>query len=27
VLERPGLGIDVDEHRLRRRQQEFRRVA
>jgi muconate cycloisomerase len=27
VLERPGLGIDVDEHRLRRRQQEFKRVA
>ena len=27
VPERPGLGIDVDEHRLRRRQQEFKRVA
>jgi muconate cycloisomerase len=27
VLERPGLGIDVDEHRLRCRQQEFKRVA
>ena len=27
VPERPGLGIDVDENRLRRRQQEFRRVA
>jgi L-alanine-DL-glutamate epimerase-like enolase superfamily enzyme len=26
VPERPGLGIDVDEHRLRRRQQEFKRV-
>ena len=25
--ERPGLGIDVDEHRLRRRQHEFKRVA
>lgn len=27
VLERPGLGIEVDEDRLRRRQQEFKRVA
>jgi L-alanine-DL-glutamate epimerase-like enolase superfamily enzyme len=27
VPERPGLGIEVDEHRLRRRQQEFKRVA
>ena len=27
VPEWPGLGIDVDEHRLRRRQQEFKRVA
>jgi L-alanine-DL-glutamate epimerase-like enolase superfamily enzyme len=27
VPERPGLGIDVDEHRLRRRQEEFKRVA
>ncbi len=27
VPERPGLGIDIDEHRLRRRQQEFKRVA
>jgi L-alanine-DL-glutamate epimerase-like enolase superfamily enzyme len=27
VPERPGLGIDVDEHRLRRRQREFKRVA
>jgi muconate cycloisomerase len=27
VPERPGLGIDVDEHRLRRAQQEFRHVA
>jgi muconate cycloisomerase len=27
VPECPGLGIDVDEHRLRRAQQEFRRVA
>jgi muconate cycloisomerase len=27
VLERPGLGVDVDENRLRRRQCEFRRVA
>ena len=27
VPERPGLGIDVDERRLRRRQQEFKRVA
>jgi L-alanine-DL-glutamate epimerase-like enolase superfamily enzyme len=27
VPEQPGLGIEVDEHRLRRRQQEFKRVA
>jgi muconate cycloisomerase len=27
VPEQPGLGIDVDEHRLRRRQHEFKRVA
>jgi muconate cycloisomerase len=27
VPERPGLGIDIDEHRLRRRQQEYKRVA
>jgi muconate cycloisomerase len=27
VPERPGLGVDVDEHQLRRRQQEFKRVA
>jgi muconate cycloisomerase len=27
VLERPGLGIDVDENRLRQRHREFRRVA
>ena len=27
VPEQPGLGIDVDENRLRRRQQEFKRVA
>jgi len=27
VPEHPGLGVDVDEHRLRRRQQEFKRVA
>jgi L-alanine-DL-glutamate epimerase-like enolase superfamily enzyme len=27
VLERPGLGIDVDESRLRQRQREFKRVA
>jgi muconate cycloisomerase len=27
VSDRPGLGIDVDEHRLRRRQHEFKRVA
>jgi muconate cycloisomerase len=27
VPERPGLGVDVDEHRLRRRQREFKRVA
>ena len=27
VPERPGLGIDVDEKRLRRRQQDFKRVA
>ena len=27
VPERPGLGIDVDENRLRQRQREFRRVA
>ena len=27
VPERPGLGLDVDERRLRRRQQEFKRVA
>jgi L-alanine-DL-glutamate epimerase-like enolase superfamily enzyme len=27
VPERPGLGIDVDENRLRRRQQAFKRVA
>ena len=27
VPERPGLGIDVDEERLRRRQQDFKRVA
>jgi L-alanine-DL-glutamate epimerase-like enolase superfamily enzyme len=27
VPERPGLGIEVDEHRLRRRQHEFKRVA
>jgi muconate cycloisomerase len=27
VPERPGLGVDVDERRLRRRQQEFKRVA
>ena len=27
VPQRPGLGIDVDEHRLRRRQQDFKRVA
>lgn len=27
VPERPGLGIDIDEHGLRRRQQEFKRVA
>jgi L-alanine-DL-glutamate epimerase-like enolase superfamily enzyme len=27
VPERPGLGIEVDEHRLRRCQQEFKRVA
>lgn len=27
VPERPGLGIEVDERRLRRRQQEFKRVA
>jgi muconate cycloisomerase len=27
VPERPGLGVDVDEHRLRRRQQQFKRVA
>ena len=27
VPERPGLGVDVDEHRLRRRQHEFKRVA
>jgi len=27
VPERPGLGIDVDETRLRRRQRDFKRVA
>jgi L-alanine-DL-glutamate epimerase-like enolase superfamily enzyme len=27
VPEQPGLGIDVDEHRLRRRQHECKRVA
>jgi len=27
VPERPALGIDIDEHRLRRRQHEFKRVA
>jgi muconate cycloisomerase len=27
VPERPGLGVDVDEHRLRRRQHEFKRIA
>jgi L-alanine-DL-glutamate epimerase-like enolase superfamily enzyme len=27
VPDRPGLGIEVDEHRVRRCQQEFRRVA
>ncbi len=27
VLEQPALGIDIDEHRLRRRQHEFKRVA
>ena len=27
VPQRPGLGIDVDERRLRRRQQDFKRVA
>ena len=27
VLDRPGLGVDVDENRLRRRHHEFRRVA
>jgi L-alanine-DL-glutamate epimerase-like enolase superfamily enzyme len=27
VPEQPGLGIDVDENRLRRRQYEFKRVA
>jgi L-alanine-DL-glutamate epimerase-like enolase superfamily enzyme len=27
VSDRPGLGIEVDEHRLRRRQHEFKRVA
>jgi L-alanine-DL-glutamate epimerase-like enolase superfamily enzyme len=27
VPERPGLGIEIDEHRLRQRQQEFKRVA
>ena len=27
VPERPGLGIDVDEHRLRRRQQEFKAAS
>ncbi len=27
VPERPGLGIEIDEHRLRCRQQEFKRVA
>jgi L-alanine-DL-glutamate epimerase-like enolase superfamily enzyme len=27
VPEQPGLGIDVDEHWLRRRQHEFKRVA
>jgi muconate cycloisomerase len=27
VLDRPGLGVDVDERRVRRAQQEFRKVA
>jgi L-alanine-DL-glutamate epimerase-like enolase superfamily enzyme len=27
VPEQPALGIDIDEHRLRRRQHEFKRVA
>jgi L-alanine-DL-glutamate epimerase-like enolase superfamily enzyme len=27
VLDGPGLGIEIDEHRVRRRQHDFRRVA